>query len=98
MANVVYAKDVPGKIKETAIVERVFDIEEVKNFKLKVVAERAKNEKEYKKAVDMLNAEEKKIDEILAEAEKLGIIINAKQEDKPVETTKTPVVVVAENG
>lgn len=89
MSNTVYAKDAPGKIKETSIVERVFDIEEVKQFKIKVVTERKKNEEEYKKATTILDIEEKKIDEILREAEKLGIIVK-EEEKKEAEVIPIP--------
>jgi hypothetical protein len=74
MGNIVYAKDAAGKIKETAIVERVFDLEEVKKFKIQIEIEKKKTQEDFNKRMAMIIAEEKKINEILSEAEKLGII------------------------
>ena len=94
MGNVVYAKDAAGKIKETSIVERVFDLEEVKKFKVQVAAEKKKTQEEFNKRMAMIIAEEKKINEILVEAEKLGLIEEKKEVivETQNETKEEPVV------
>ena len=61
MGNVVYAKDAVGKIKETAIIERIFDLEEVKKFKIQIAADKKKTQEDFNKRMTMINNEEKKI-------------------------------------
>lgn len=88
MGNVVYAKDKEGHIKETAIVERVFNLEEVKKFKIQVANDKKKTQEDYNKRMQMIVTEENKINEILAEAEKLGIIVEDKKTEEVVPDTK----------
>jgi hypothetical protein len=96
MGNVVYSKDAAGKIKETAIVERVFDLEEVKKFKVQVAVDKQKTQEDFDKRMKMIVAEERKIDEILVEAEKLGLIVNeAPKVAKPMSPVKPKKPVIA---
>ena len=86
----VYSKITDGKIKEVATIEREFDIEEIKKHGAKIEADIQKTETEYKRMMGILLNEKNKVNEILAEAAKLGINL-AQPPSKSIIATKKQV-------
>lgn len=75
MTNSVYSKgNKAGEIKEVTILERFFDIEMIKKEAVKLAEDKKKIEAEYKRNMGIILATEAKIDQILKEAENLGLI------------------------
>jgi heme oxygenase len=71
----VYSKgNKSGEIREVTMIERFFDIEGVRKESIKLAEDKKKVEAQYKKDMEFITATEKKIAQILDEAEKLGLL------------------------